>query len=98
MGHDAVTVLDQAMGGSPDTQLVVICKHEERILLTLDLDFADIRTYPPEAYPGLIVFRLQRQDKKHVLAALRRMLSLFDREPIDGHLWIIEEERVRIRG
>lgn len=34
-----------------------MCVKEGRILLTLDLDFADIRVYPPQALPGLVVLR-----------------------------------------
>lgn len=43
-GHDAVTVLDQHMGGQEDTTLAAVCLREGRTIITLDLDFADIRT------------------------------------------------------
>ena len=60
-GHDAVTVLDQDLLGAPDSDLASVCMHEGRVIVTLDTDFADIRTYPPGAYPGLVVFRLGNQ-------------------------------------
>ena len=66
-GHDAVSIHDQKMTGSTDTQIASVCKHERRILLTLDLDFADIRTFPPADHPGMIVMRLRNQDKPTVL-------------------------------
>ena len=37
-GHDAVTVLDQQLGGATDAVLVQICQQENRALITLDLD------------------------------------------------------------
>jgi hypothetical protein len=37
-------------------------------LVTLDTDFCDIRKYSPQDYHGLIVLRLKRQDKPHVLS------------------------------
>jgi len=52
--------------------------------VTLDLDFADIRTYPPEDYPGLIVLRLGWQDKPHVLDVFRKLLKAIGREPLEG--------------
>lgn len=73
------------------------CRSEGRVLVTLDLDFADIRTYPPEEYSGVIVLRLGRQDKLHVLDMFRKLLNAIGREPLDGHLWIVEENRIRIR-
>jgi predicted nuclease of predicted toxin-antitoxin system len=46
-GHDSLTVLDQKMGGKTDNEIIQICSQEHRALITLDLDFADIKTYPP---------------------------------------------------
>jgi predicted nuclease of predicted toxin-antitoxin system len=53
-GHDATTVGQQNLAGSSDTYLLQVCQQERRALLTLDVGFADIRTYPPGQYAGLI--------------------------------------------
>jgi hypothetical protein len=63
----------------------------------LDSDFADIRTYPPREFPGFVVLRLGRQDKAHVLAVLARVLRLLAEQAPEKELWIVEEDRVRIR-
>ena len=60
-GHDAVTVLDQGLMGARDSDLASICRREGRMIVTFDTEFADIRTYSPGAYPGLVVFRLDSQ-------------------------------------
>lgn len=96
-GHDALTVDEQALTGSPDVDLAQICKSEERILITLDTDFADLRRYPPEKSPGLLVLRLGKQGKRHVLSVFRRILQVLSEESIKGHLWIVDETRIRIR-
>jgi predicted nuclease of predicted toxin-antitoxin system len=96
-GFDAVTVLAQDLGGSPDADLVSACRTEGRVLITLDLGFADIRSYPPETSPGIIVLRLGRQDKPHVLAVGAQLPDLLRTEPVDKRLWIVEEHRLRIR-
>ena len=62
-GHEAHSVRDEHLEGSPDEAIAQTCHSEQRILITLDLDFADIRLYPPEESPGIIVLRLSRQDK-----------------------------------
>lgn len=97
-GHDAITVSEQNLIGISDTNLAVLCQKEKRIIITLDTDFTDIRTYPPSNFPGIIVMRLNRQDKPHILEVFGRVIRLFSQEPIDQHLWIIEEHRLRIRG
>jgi len=40
---------------------------------------------------------MTRQDKPHVLATMRRITSLFAREPVAGRLWIVEDDRIRVR-
>jgi len=97
-GYDAATVLEQHHGGSADAELAALCQAENRILVTLDMDFADIRAYPPSGFPGLIVLRLRRHDKLHVLRVFTRTLALLLEDPlVKGCLWIVEEDRVRIR-
>ena len=43
-GYDATTVSDQNLTGASDSSLITVCQKEERVLVTLDNDFADIRT------------------------------------------------------
>jgi hypothetical protein len=50
-GHDAWSVVDQHLQGTADDALDRVCRDEGRILVTLDLDFSDIRSYPPAQSP-----------------------------------------------
>ena len=97
-GHDVYSVHEQGLVGAKDHVLAEVCQTETRARVTLDTHFADIRTYPPENYSGLIVLRLARQDKPHVLEVMRRALQLFSSETLEGKLWIVDEKRVRVRG
>jgi len=65
--------------------------------LSLDADFADIRTYPPDRFRGIIVMRPAQQDKTYVLEVFQRALRLFSTEPVERRLWLVEEERIRVR-
>ena len=96
-GHTADTVWDEGLSGASDAKLAEICLREQRAMITMDLDFSDIRVYAPDRFYGIIVMRLQQQDKRHVLKVLERLLPLFSKEKLQGHLWIVEEKRVRIR-
>lgn len=97
-GYGATTVFEQNLGGKADAEIASVCQREERALVTLDTDFADIRAYPPDQYSGLIVLRVKRQDKPYVLELLARLTEVLSREPLEGQLWIVEEGRVRIRS
>ena len=98
VGHDAMTVYEQALSGASDERIVAVCKAEGRILITADLDLSDIRRYPPSQAPGYIVLRLPRQSKDAVLKLLAKILPLFAQHQISGRLWIVEPDRLRIRG
>jgi predicted nuclease of predicted toxin-antitoxin system len=60
-GHDALSVLEQGLGGHADPDVANVCAAEGRGLVTLDVDFANVRRYPPSDHHGLIVLRLGRQ-------------------------------------
>ena len=97
-GHQASTVVDEGLEGASDRQIAKICRREKRALITLDVGFADLRAYPPGEYPGLIVFRLSRQDKAYVLNILTSLTASIEQEELMGKLWIVQENRIRIRG
>ncbi len=97
-GYDAMTVMEQQLNGKSDPTIAIVCQQEDRILVTLDLDFANIHSYPPDQFPGFIVLRLKQQDKPHILAVFRRVISMFAVQTPDLHLWIVDESRIKIRG
>ncbi len=97
-GYDAVTVVEEGLGGEKDDVVAEVCRKEQRALVTLDAGFGDIRAYPPEEYAGLVILRLGRQDKGHVLEVMGWVVGLLGKERLRGRLWIVEEGRVRVRG
>ena len=96
-GYDAFSIHDQGMTGELDPNIAVVCRNEQRIIVTLDIDFADIRMYLPSDYPGIIVLRIKRHDKPYVLSILQRVITALSEQPINHQLWIVDEQRIRIR-
>jgi predicted nuclease of predicted toxin-antitoxin system len=97
-GHDALTVWDEGLRGRDDSEIATVCRTEGRALVTLDLDFADIRLYPPAQYPGIIVIRPARQGRPDVSRVFRKAITLLSTEPLAGRLWIVDEAAVRVRS
>lgn len=91
-GHDAHSVLDEGLRGAADPSIAKVCQDEQRILITLDLN------YPPQDYFGIIVLRLTRQDGHTVLAIIPRILTLLQTQTIAQRLWIVDDTQTRIRG
>jgi predicted nuclease of predicted toxin-antitoxin system len=98
-GHSAEHVRDLGLGASPDAEIALHAQGAGAILLTRDLDFADIRAYPPESRPGIIVMRLPDDAvARQILNLLERFLKQVDLvAQASGHLVILEADRVRFR-
>jgi predicted nuclease of predicted toxin-antitoxin system len=96
-GWDCATVVEQGLGGTDDARLAMVCEAEDRILVTFDRGFLNLRTYPPARRPGIIVLRLKRQDKIHVLDVGGRLADALRQRDLRSELWIVHEDRIRIR-
>jgi predicted nuclease of predicted toxin-antitoxin system len=96
-GFDADTVADERLTGAEDSVIAARFRAEGRVLITLDLDFANIRAYPPADYAGIVVLRSKRQDKHAVLALVHRIVWVLANRAPAGELWIVEPDRIRFR-
>lgn len=96
-GNDATTVFERRLVGETDMAVAAVCRTERRALLTLDLDFANTLLYPPKDYVGLVVLRLERQDKPSILKVTAALIARLAQEELEGRLWVVDEERIRIR-
>ncbi|MEN6406448.1 MAG: DUF5615 family PIN-like protein [Thermoguttaceae bacterium] len=96
-GHDAMTVADEALGGSKDPKVLQVATSESRTLLTFDLDFADIRRYPVGSHAGIVVFRLHDQRWAVLEQPARRLIESGLLDCLQGGLAIVDESRVRTR-
>lgn len=97
-GWECDTVYDEALGGAEDPQLIDRCRVEGRVLFTIDLDFADIRAYPPSDQVGIVVFRAPKPSRAAVLALVQAAIPVLASEWAERRLWIVEPGRVRIRS
>ena len=93
------TVREEGLQGASDSKIATVVSAELRVLVTLDLDFGNIRAYPPEQHRGIIILRPSSQDKQTVLTMVRRLIHFLTSRPgPDQELWIVEPDRIRIRS
>lgn len=75
-----------------------VCRTESRVLFTIDLDFADIRAYPPAEYEGVVVLRPVKPSRDSILRLLERAMPVLSAGWVAHRLWILEPGRIRFRG
>jgi len=96
-GHDALSVADEGLGGTADPTVLQAASAEDRVLITFDLDFADVRSYPVGSHAGIVVFRLHDQRWVVLEGPARHLVASGVLERIRGGLAVVDEARIRIR-
>ena len=74
-GHDVASVAEEGLGREDDPPVLKAATNEGRILMTFDLDFADVRQYPPGSHGGIVVFRLHDQRWSSLEGPVNRLLA-----------------------
>jgi predicted nuclease of predicted toxin-antitoxin system len=97
VSHDVHTCAQEGIAGVGDPAIAAHATAESRILITFDLDFADIRAYPPGTHAGIVVLRARRPDLFTAQSALARLLATTDEADFPGNLIIVDQNRIRIR-
>jgi predicted nuclease of predicted toxin-antitoxin system len=96
-GHDVQTVREERLQGSPDRSICDHCCREQRCLVTLELDFADVIRFPPNQTTGIAVIRVPKNPSLPLLESLiRQFLNALNTTSVNQQLWIIEVGRIRV--
>jgi predicted nuclease of predicted toxin-antitoxin system len=95
--HDVITAADENLLSQPDTALAAAANSEGRMLLTLDLEFGDLRKYPPGNHPGIILFRPRSFGPLAVNRFVDEFIRDINLELLAGCVVVIDPTRVRVR-
>lgn len=95
--HDVTTSADEGLLSQPDTVVAAAAKGEERMLLTLDLEFGDLRKYLPGTHPGIILFRPRSFGPLAVNRFVEGFVRDTELELLAGCVVVVEPSRVRVR-
>ena len=99
-GHDVLRLRDHLPTESPDPVVMAKAQELDALLLSLNGDFADIVSYPPAHYQGIIALQVRNHPEiiPPLMARLREYLSLHaDRQYYRGKLLVVEVHRIRVR-
>ena len=100
-GHEVFQLRGYIPADSPDQLVISKAQELDAILLSLNGDFADIVTYPPVRYKGIVALRVRNHPE--IIPQLLERLSAYlsahdDMEHYSGKLLIAETHRIRSRG
>ena len=96
-GYNADTVGDEGLSGAEDDIVWQQACDRQRFFITLDLDFSDVRRFPPGTHPGILLLRPRSGSRQAVLEVLSRVVSEHQLESLQGCLAVADEIQTRIR-
>jgi predicted nuclease of predicted toxin-antitoxin system len=95
--HEVDTVVDEGLASATDDEVRAAATGVRRVLVTLDLDFANPFRHPPGPTAGIAVLRLAEPLTAAAIgAAVSVLLAELEHQAITGKLWIVELDRIRI--
>lgn len=96
-GYVVDRVHDQGLSGAADEVVWQRVCAENRFFVTLDLDFSDVRRFPPGSHVGILLLRPRSRGRRDVLDILKRVLAEQTLERLRGCLVVADQGYTRIR-
>jgi len=92
-GHDVKRV----PCGMENGDVMSLATNEQRILITHDIHFSNILIYPPAKYSGIIRIKIHPPTLEKITNALSNLLGKISSNEFKKKLFILEEDKFRIR-
>lgn len=99
-GYEILILKEHIPPHSDDTVVIAKAQELDAILVSLNGDFANIVTYPPSNYKGIIALQV-RNHPEIIPLLMQRLLNYLsahsDMRNYQGQLFLVEVHRIRIR-
>lgn len=96
LGHDVDNVRMEGIAGRDDEIVWRAAQSEQRFLITQDLDFSDVRQYPPGTHHGILLVRLPDAGRLELIERIHRVFSGPDASAWERCFVILGGHKLRI--
>ena len=96
-GHEVTTAHEEGLLGRSDVEIGAVAKRGGMVLFTLDLEFGDLRKFPPGSHPGTVLFRPKSMGPLAVNKFILEFVKETDLLTLAGCTIVVDPTRVRIR-
>jgi len=97
LGHIVETAKEADLTVAADPDILDYAKSTDAVLLTNDLDFANILLYPPVGTTSIIVLKISKTTISQVHAVFQKMLNDVSSDRFKGALFVVNSNKYRIR-
>lgn len=96
-GHQAKHLADENLDRLSDPEILEKARAEDRVLLTHDLDFADLLAAGGESLPSVVILRLRNMKAKHQISSIDHVVERYAETLRTGVIITVSEGLVRSR-
>jgi predicted nuclease of predicted toxin-antitoxin system len=96
-GHDAVHLRELGLQQALDGDVYALATRDRRVILTFDLDFAEIAATAGSALPSVVIFRLNDTRVGRLIERLAIALRNSATSLSAGAIVVVDDSRIRIK-
>lgn len=96
-GHDVLTAQEAGLSGHADEDLLAFATTEKRILISIDLDFSNIRHYLPASHSGIVILKIRPTTVNSVHTILHQFIAGTSEADVQRSLVIVDRNKYRVR-
>ena len=96
-GHDVTHLREEGLQRAEDSDVLEKARTEDRILLTLDLDFGYLMAISGQSLPSMVIFRLGNESAEVVTQRLTDTLTVCISDLEQGAIATVSEDKIRVR-
>jgi predicted nuclease of predicted toxin-antitoxin system len=97
LGHDADSVQQEGLQGSPDPDVWTAAQAAKRFLVTQDLDFSNVREFAPGTHYGLLLVRLANPSRRALKTYIESLFRAEDVERWARCFVVATDIKIRVR-
>jgi predicted nuclease of predicted toxin-antitoxin system len=96
-GYNVVHLRDEGLQRLPDPEILEKARLERRILLTIDLDFAQLLAISRSSLPSVVLFRLGNENYNQINDCLNILLENYIEDLRSGSMISVNSSSFRVR-
>lgn len=96
-GHEVLSLIEEHLERLSDAEILQKAKQEACIVVTFDLDFADLLALGAHTLLSVVIFRLYNQTPPSVTPRLLQVLEECGKDLVTGAIVTVEDSRYRLR-
>ncbi|MDJ0579468.1 DUF5615 family PIN-like protein [Crocosphaera sp.] len=97
-GYNTVHLREEGLQRLDDEAILIKAKNEERIILTMDLDFTNLLAWSKDILPSVIIFRLGNENYDKINPQLEKVIGQCENELLTGAIISVSDGAFRVRN